>query len=88
MTKNLAENLLIEPKVAQRILVGFLHDEIHRTGLTRAVVGPLGRNRLGTGLPTGREALGRRMCWRCACLTPPHRPTRWPTRSSSSTTPA
>jgi len=58
MMKNLSENLLIEPAVARRILVGFVHDEIHRTGLGRAVVGVSGGIDSALACLLAAEALG------------------------------
>ena len=56
--KSLAENLLIEPSVARRILVDFLHDEVNRTGLRRAVVGLSGGIDSALACLLAAEALG------------------------------
>ena len=56
--KNLAENLLIEPAVARKILVDFLRDEIYRTGLRRAVVGLSGGIDSALACVLAAEALG------------------------------
>jgi NAD+ synthase len=56
--KNPAEKLAIDPGVARRILVDFLHDEIYRTGLQRAVVGLSGGIDSALACLLAAEALG------------------------------
>jgi NAD+ synthase len=56
--KTPAENLLIDAAVARRILVEFVHDEITRTGLKRAVVGLSGGIDSALACTLAAEALG------------------------------
>jgi NAD+ synthase len=52
------ENLQIDPAVARRILVEFIHDEICRTGLSRAVVALSGGIDSALSCALAAEALG------------------------------
>ncbi len=56
--KTPAESLAIDAGVARRILVDFLHDEISRTGLSRAVVGLSGGIDSALACALAAEALG------------------------------
>jgi len=56
--KNPSESLNIDAAVARRILVSFLHDEICRTGLSRAVVGVSGGIDSALACALAAEALG------------------------------
>ena len=56
--KTPAENLQIDCAVARRILVDFVHDEICRTGLNRAVVGLSGGIDSALSCALAAEALG------------------------------
>jgi NAD+ synthase len=56
--KTPTENLQIDPAVAHRILVEFIHDEIGRTGLSRAVVGLSGGIDSALSCALAAEALG------------------------------
>ena len=58
--KTPSENLQIDPEVARRILVAFIHDEITRTGLSRAVVGLSGGIDSALACALAAEALGPR----------------------------
>src|SRR5690349_16298826 len=58
--KNPVESLAIDPGVARRILVEFLHDEIYRTGLSRAIVGLSGGIDSALACALAAEALGPR----------------------------
>jgi NAD+ synthase len=51
-------SLTINPELTRRILVNFLHDEIHRTGLKRAVVGLSGGIDSALACMLAAEALG------------------------------
>ena len=55
---NHATSLDINTGLARRILVGFLHDEVHRTGLSRAVVGVSGGIDSALSCFLAAEALG------------------------------
>jgi NAD+ synthase len=56
--KTATESLAIDPAVARRILVEFLHDEICRTGLSRAVVGLSGGIDSALACALAAESLG------------------------------
>jgi len=56
--KTLSENLQIDPAVAHRILVEFIHDEICRTGLSRAVIALSGGIDSALSCALAAEALG------------------------------
>jgi NAD+ synthase len=56
--KTPSENLQIDTAVARRILVDFIHDEVCRTGLSRAVVGLSGGIDSALSCALAAEALG------------------------------